>query len=197
VGGEDRRQAYLRTIVRESERLTHMIDRVLSFARSEHGASPYRLEQTDLGETVAEFLESYGPRVLDQGLALEQRIDPDLPPVPHDTSAVAEILVNLVDNACRHGASGGRVAVRAERRGGEVVLEVADAGPGIPAGERDRVRRPFERGAGAGVAGGSGLGLAVVERIVAAHGARLLLEPPAAGSGLVATVAFRLREGRQ
>jgi signal transduction histidine kinase len=190
IGEEAKRQAYLRTIVREAERLTEMIERVLSFARSEHGVARYRLEQRDLGETVAGFLEDYGPRVHEQGLALEQRIDPELPPVPHDAGAVVEVLVNLVDNACRHAASGGRVTVLAERRGEEVALEVGDAGPGIPPHERERVRRPFEKGAGAEGSGGSGLGLAVVTQIAAAHGARLLLDAAPGGRGLVATVLF-------
>jgi two-component system osmolarity sensor histidine kinase EnvZ len=91
---------------------------------------------------------------------------------------------NLVDNALHY--AGGAVEVAARREGGRVVIEVLDRGPGVPAGEAERLKRPFTRleEARSGP-GGAGLGLAIVDRIARAHGGRLELAARA-GGGLAA-----------
>jgi two-component system sensor histidine kinase TctE len=90
------------------------------------------------------------------------------------------LIENLVDNAIRYTASGS-VVVRCLAREGEAVLEVEDSGPGIPAGERERVFDRFYRSEGA-AEGGSGLGLAIVRRIAEHHGGRVeLLDAPTGG----------------
>jgi two-component system sensor histidine kinase TctE len=104
-----------------------------------------------------------------------------------DGAAVREAVRNLIENAVVH-AGGGPVDVSVLREGDELVVAVADRGPGIPEADRGRLLRRFERGAGA-AEGGSGLGLAIVERVAGAHHGRLTLDDRP-GGGLVA--AFRL-----
>src|SRR6185436_9849531 len=93
---------------------------------------------------------------------------------------IRRAIANLVDNARVHG--GGVRAVRVERRGGEVVVEVDDRGPGVPLAERERVFEPFER---AGRGGSLGLGLALVRRIATAHGGRAWIEDAPDGGARV------------
>jgi signal transduction histidine kinase len=126
-------------------------------------------------------------------LALELR---DAPLVVHgDRASLRTLLDNLVDNALRYGApkgGGGKVSLRARREGAEVVLEVEDEGPGIPAAERERVFDRFYRGDRV-AEGGTGLGLAIVRRIAQAHGGRVELHEAGAGKGLLARVLLPLR----
>jgi two-component system osmolarity sensor histidine kinase EnvZ len=96
---------------------------------------------------------------------------------------------NLVDNALRY--AGEPVEIELKRNSGSAVIEVRDRGPGIPAGEAERLKRPFTRlhAARSGPAG-AGLGLAIVERVARAHGGTLELAPRE-GGGLVARLALR------
>jgi len=102
--------------------------------------------------------------------------------------AIRRAVSNLVDNALRY--AGAEVEIAARREDGRVVIEVLDRGPGIPAGEVERLKRPFTRmdEARSGP-GGAGLGLAIVDRIARAHGGRLELAPRA-GGGLAARLSL-------
>ncbi len=98
-------------------------------------------------------------------------------------------LGNLVDNAIRYTPPGGKVDVRVRTEGEEVVAEVLDTGPGIPAAERERVFDRFYRG-GAAAGSGSGLGLAIVREIARRHGATVELRDGDGGRGLCARLRF-------
>jgi signal transduction histidine kinase len=190
VTDEERQQLYHRTILRESERLSQMINTVLDFSRLSQGAEVYHLTDTDLAATVSGVIEDYRQRIEEQGLRLETDLRPNLPPVAHDRRGVTQILLNLLDNAAKYAAGGGVVQVRLAASGDCVELAVTDFGPGIPAREHARLRTAFERGGDIESQSGSGLGLAVVDQIADVHHARVALETPQGGSGLEAVVSF-------
>jgi signal transduction histidine kinase len=103
------------------------------------------------------------------------------------------LLANLLDNALRYTPEGGCIDVAVDDDAGRALLTVADTGPGIPAGERERVFDRFYRAANAGDLGnqtGSGLGLSIVKRIADAHGATVALDAAGNGQGLVVSVRF-------
>ncbi|WP_181703554.1 sensor histidine kinase [Chthonobacter albigriseus] len=113
--------------------------------------------------------------------------------VAADSAALREAVRNLIENALVHGAPGGTVEVTVERPNLMMAsVQVADRGPGIPAEEKPRLLRRFERGAGAGE-GGSGLGLAIVERVAVAHGGTVSLEDRE-GGGLVASIRLPVQD---
>ncbi len=185
---EARRQQYVETIVTESERLSRLVDNVLAFSRSDHGDRAAALRPLDVGALAAGVAERYRPVLAASGVALTVDAAAGLPPVSADADALAEALVNLLDNAAKYGvaaattpagpdeARSGEVAltVRADAR--RVVVEVADRGPGLAAADRERVFEPFVRVQApsadglAHTARGTGLGLALVRRIAEAHG---------------------------
>ncbi|MGH2830534.1 MAG: sensor histidine kinase, partial [Actinomycetota bacterium] len=126
------------------------------------------------------------------GVRAKIRVPKDLPPVLADPRRLREILLNLVDNAVKYTPEGGTVEISAHALDGAVAIAVADTGIGIPPGTGDRVFEPFFRAEGVRTQQGqasSGLGLAVVKRLVEAHGGRIDYESaPGAGTTFTFTV---------
>jgi len=169
----DKRQTYLDTLAREAERLAHLVDNVLAYARLEKQPVAPRVEEV----AVADLFERVRPRLHERAEAAGMTLVFGPPPdarVRADVSAVEQILFNLVDNACKYaaGADDKRIHVDARATDKTVAIDVADHGPGIPRNERKRVFRPFERSAerAAGSAPGVGLGLALCRRLARAMG---------------------------
>jgi signal transduction histidine kinase len=159
----------------EGVRLSGMVEQVLSFAGADVRARPS--EPVDVATVVERALAAEA--VVNGSFAVEREIASDLPPVFGDAAALERAVSNLVSNARKYGAAEGPVRIRAAappagaRR--EVVIAVEDRGPGIDPAEGARLFEPFFRGKRARDAQvpGSGLGLAVVRRIVEAHGGRV------------------------
>ncbi|WP_225205843.1 DUF4118 domain-containing protein [Novosphingobium huizhouense] len=151
-----------------AERLERFVANLLDMVRIESGSVAGLREAVDLGEAVAAALADLGR---DSGaLAVAVRVGDDLPLVMADARLLHHCLINLIDNALRHG--GGRdVAIAAARTGdGAVELAVLDRGPGLPPGSEARVFGQFERLEGSDRVGGTGLGLAIVRGFAEAMG---------------------------
>ncbi|MGH8613632.1 MAG: sensor histidine kinase [Gammaproteobacteria bacterium] len=181
---------YHRVILRESERLSRMINNVLDFARLSTGAEAYHLTETDLRATVSDILERYRPQFEERGVRIEVSLQGQLPPVAHDPHGITQVLLNLLDNAVKYAASGGVVRVCLLGDLDWVELQVIDFGPGIPAGLQGARRQAFQRDRLAEEAQGSGLGLALVEEIALAHHAHFILDKPDDHTGIKAVVSF-------
>jgi signal transduction histidine kinase len=178
------RLGYYQIIVRESERLGRLIDRVLSVSRVDHGQRSYRFAPTDLGALVGDTAERYAGFLRARGFRVAVSIAPDVPPVACDREAIAEALVNLLDNATKYSGDKREVLVRLSRRDEtHVLIEVADRGIGIPASELPHVFDRFYRGGHQSGRGGYGLGLFLVKHTTDAHGGRVEVESvPGEGS---------------
>jgi PAS domain S-box-containing protein len=174
--GEDQRRTFLTYIASESERLSRIVEQLLSVARLETGDLQIRLAATDVRGVVqeavaaAERLAGGGPN--------GHRFVVDLPGEPLDAEAdreqLAQILGNLIDNAVRFSPSGATVTVAARRAGDSVELRVDDEGDGIPAGAQRRIFTKFSRADGSvSGTGGTGLGLFIAQGLVTAMGGRI------------------------
>lgn len=157
-------------MAQESERLEGLVERVLSVARVDEAPRFAEVKPADLVRSTVALL---APRAERRAVTLECAAD-DLPPVTWDGDAVRQALVNLVENAIRHGREGGHVAVRAAADRSTVRLSVRDDGPGISRHERRSVFGRFVRGRTD--VPGTGLGLYLVEQVARAHGGRVDLE---------------------
>ncbi|MBK8323145.1 MAG: HAMP domain-containing protein [Betaproteobacteria bacterium] len=169
-----------KAMVADLEDMNAIIDQFIDYARSE-ATEPF--SAVDLGRLAREGAE----RAARAGVAIRCELA-DVPVLMLRPLAINRLVANLVQNAVKHG--GGEVVVSVRAAGSEVLLGVSDRGPGIAAGEVERLKEPFTRRdeARSGQSG-AGLGLAIVARIAKAHGARFDLLPRE-GGGLVAQVAF-------
>jgi len=166
------RRELLGTIHDETERLDRLIRNLLDMTRLESGAIMLRREWHPLEEIVGAALHRTSAILGDRSVRTE--LPSDLPLVPIDGALLEQVLLNLLENAAKHTPSGTPIEVRAMRDGEGVAVEVADRGPGLPPEELRRVFDKFHRVSTR--AGGVGLGLAICDAIVRAHGGRIWAE---------------------
>ncbi|HOJ03471.1 MAG TPA: HAMP domain-containing sensor histidine kinase [Bacteroidota bacterium] len=185
VPDEARRREYYGIIVQESERLSRLINNILTFSRMEAGKKEYRLRDTDINSIVERVMGMYAFHLEHRGFACTFEAAPDPPSTRADEEAVAEAVINLLDNAMKYSAERKRVDVRTHVDGGYVCVAVRDEGIGIPPAEQRRIFEKFYRVSQglSGSAKGSGLGLALVEHIMRAHGGEVRVDStPGVGS---------------
>jgi two-component system, OmpR family, phosphate regulon sensor histidine kinase PhoR len=183
--GEASAREYAGIITRESERLAHLIDNVLDFARLERGKASYSFAEGRLDEVVERAIDVFRYRLDKEKMKLRTDIEEGLPPVRMDEDAMTLVLLNLVDNAVKYAGEGGEVAVRLSRAPGGVALAVRDRGPGISRDDQQRIFERFYRANDARMRNvrGSGIGLSLVKHIAEAHGGRVeLTSAPGQGS---------------
>jgi signal transduction histidine kinase len=180
AGDEDSRRQALGIIVQEARRLAHLVDNVLQFSRAERRLARVRPETVVLAPLVRVIVERFAPLAGAAALRLRTELDDGIVARVHPES-LHQIVINLLDNAVKHGGTG-PIRLATTLADGAVRLTVEDQGPGIPAADRERVWHPFVRLGGA-EAPGSGIGLAVVRELVAGHRGRCWAED-AAGGGL-------------
>ena len=183
VRSDQERRRSLAIIDQEARRLTHLVENLLHFSRSERQTTHITPEPTKLAPLVQEVLDGFAPLAAARGVTLAASVPEDLV-VPADPGAVRQMLLNLLDNAVKYGPAGQEVRVGAMRDNGIARLWVDDGGPGIPRADRERVWERFwrlERDRGSSIAG-SGIGLAVVRELADLHHGRAWIDDsPAAG----------------
>ena len=187
----DQARATLAIIAREIDDLERLVDNVIAFGRLRRGARSRAIETGDPGETVAAVVRSARPAIEDLGARITLRIDDDLPPARFDPDGLRHVLWNLLDNAARHGASGGRpeVDVRVRADAGGVAIDIEDHGTGL-AGEV--VHRVLVRGRETAprADGGLGIGLTLARALTIAMDGQLVHAVPD-GGGCRMTVVLR------
>ena len=168
------------TILEEAERLNRLIRNLLDMTRIESGAVTVKKDWMSLEEVVGTALDRMDARLGDREVRVEL---PTLPLLPFDGLLIEQVLINLLENAVKY--SEGAIEIKATLATNEVLVEVADHGPGIPPGEELQVFDKFHRAvrehspSPSGAARkpeGVGLGLAICRAIVAAHGGRIWVE---------------------
>jgi signal transduction histidine kinase len=184
----EKKHQYYRIIRKESERLTALINNILDFSRIEAGRKEYEFRETDIADLVRNTLDSYRYQIEQQGFALEESIDTELPVMRIDREAIARALVNLVNNALKYSRDDKYIRVKLYRDNGSVKLEVADHGIGIARRDQTKIFEKFYRAGDPLVHNtkGSGLGLSLVRHITEAHGGAIEVESsPGAGSKFI------------
>jgi signal transduction histidine kinase len=161
----------------EGRRLSGMVEQVLGLVAAGSGRQTYAFAAAALPDVLARA-EADNRSLLDQaGMTLETRVSHALPPVRADLAALGAALGNLIQNAVKYAGEGGWVGLEAAASpdASHVEITVRDRGPGIPAGELSQLFKPFFRGRAARDAQihGNGLGLSLVQHIIAAHGGRV------------------------
>jgi two-component system sensor histidine kinase KdpD len=159
-----------------THRLRRVVDELLDVARIESGLVRPQREWCDVGELLSDA--RIRADLAETALIISPPVD--LPPVYVDAGLLTHALANLFRNATTHGAAPEPPTVAAHRDGDDLVIDVADRGPGFPRGDEERVFARFYR-AGDTLPGGLGLGLAIARRLVEVHGGTITAEIRPAG----------------
>jgi two-component system phosphate regulon sensor histidine kinase PhoR len=179
LGDAARARQFLGVIARHAERLSRLVDDLLTLSDLELGKSALKKEAVHLEDLVDAVLEVIGERAGQGQVVLAKAIPADLPLLLGDGDRLQQVLINLMDNAVKYTPAGGRVTITARRAADGpspvVEVEIRDSGVGIPASELPRLSERFYRvdKARSRELGGTGLGLAIVKHIVQAHGGQL------------------------
>ncbi|MEX0852133.1 MAG: HAMP domain-containing sensor histidine kinase [Bauldia sp.] len=186
----ERYRAALEATIAESDELIRTFNALLMIARIEAGSPDGAMTEIDAGAVVRDVAELYEPTAEEKGVGLA--VDAPQPVIlKASRELLGQGLANLIDNAIKYGAAAGaaeppKVTVSCRRAGDEVVLTVADNGPGIPAADRERVLHRFVRLEKSRTQPGSGLGLSLVAAVVRLHHGTIELGD--ANPGLVVTI---------
>ncbi len=196
----ERRREYLETLRTEAERLTHLVENVLSYARLERGRHPQRTERT----TPAALVDRCEPRLAERAAQVGMTLTCDVEeasadrPLATDVGVVEQILFNLVDNAAKYAgrAVDRRIALTTGRDGRFVTFKVRDFGPGFVSTKQASRSAPFSKSAqeAAETAPGVGLGLALCRRLAKELGGRLVIAPRNGEPGAMVTLLLPLTQ---
>ncbi|HEY3243248.1 MAG TPA: HAMP domain-containing sensor histidine kinase [Phycisphaerae bacterium] len=183
VPDDAQRRRYLSTLCTEAERLSHLVENVLAYARLEKQPGPSRTEIIALPDLLERISGRLRARAAQAAMEVTIVAPTDAEPVAvrADPSAVEQILFNIVDNSCKYAATATqrRIDLEAVPNGRSAVIRVRDHGPGLSLHTRKRLFTPFSKSAqeAAGSAPGVGLGLALSRRLARSMGGELELDP--------------------
>jgi two-component system phosphate regulon sensor histidine kinase PhoR len=180
-----KKREYYATILRETERLTRLVNNLLNFSRMEAGRKPYVLKRTDLNAVVRDVMATFNDHLVREGFEPHVALGQGEVPVNADAEALQEALINVIDNAVKYSRENRFLRVTTGRTGTSAFVEIEDHGVGIAPEHRAKIFETFYRVSDGLVhtAKGSGLGLAIARHIMEAHHGRIdVVSTPGAGS---------------
>jgi len=195
------RERFLGIIIKESERLTRLINQILDLSKLESGSAEWRMSEVDLREAIEDSVAATSQLFTDKNVALEMRLRPDAPRIAADADRVLQVLINLLSNAVKFCPGGtGRVEIRLTQQGDTLRVDVEDNGPGIDSEDQRIIFQKF-RQAGDTLTGkpyGTGLGLPISREIIVHFGGDLWVESvPGTGATFSFTLPLTRRSDMQ
>ncbi|MGQ3892746.1 ATP-binding protein [Legionella sp. CNM-4043-24] len=188
----DEKNRALQKLIASVNRGTHVVQQLLTMSKIvPESANLNDVDNVNLVKITREVLAMLAQSAIDKQIELEFEHDENPPMFPGNATALSILIRNLVDNAIRYCKREGKVLVGVYQKENEIVLQVSDNGPGIPGELQARVFERFFRVLG-NKSTGSGLGLAIVQQICDLHGARVELDSPQEGTGLIVRVYFQI-----
>ena len=170
-------QRFLGVILNESDRMTHILQDLLTLSRFDSGHSGLRLTRFPFAQAVRDTYQAVLMDAQNHSHDVRLELAPDLPEVNADRDRIMQEMMNIVSNAIKYTPNGGRIVISAGRREDRVWAEVDDNGIGIPEGDRGRIFERFYRvdKARSRQSGGTGLGLSIAQEIARQHEGALYL----------------------
>jgi signal transduction histidine kinase/DNA-binding response OmpR family regulator len=191
----ERQDDYLRDIWSSGKHLLELLNDILDLSKIEAGQMVLNRSEFAVRESLEYCLSMVRERAFKQRIHLSLEVDPQVGLLDADRLRFRQVVLNLLSNAVKFTPDGGRVDVRASVRDQDLIVEVADTGPGVAAEDRQRIFDSFQQGARLpGQAEGTGLGLTLSKRILDLHRGRIWVESEA-GQG--STFGFALPIGSE
>jgi signal transduction histidine kinase len=191
---QERHLSFLRLVLRQTERMTELIDGLLDVSRIQAGRFSVEPMISEVGKTVQEVV-SGRLGLLAREAGVQVLVDaPESLTAWVDSVRFEEVVSNLTMNALRMSPEGGVIWVRLRQEGNDMVLNVRDQGSVIPSEDRERVFEPFERARAVARMGGLGLGLFISRQIARLHGGDVVLLPSVGARGNVFEARFPIRK---
>jgi signal transduction histidine kinase len=185
VLSEERKHEYYSTMLEESEHLSHLIDNILDFSKMDDDRKKYDFIDLDMNELLIKFLESFRERLPEPGFDIRYNPPDRVPVIRADKNAILQVFYNLIDNAIKFSGTSRQIDVSLFPGVDTLLFCVKDYGIGISSKEQEKVFDRFYRGDEPQRLGikGSGIGLAIVQKIIVAHKGLMTLESkPGEGS---------------
>lgn len=163
--------SFLDIVINESDRMTHIVQDLLTLSRFDSGRTDLKLTQFSFSAVLHDLYNAVYMEAQRHSHALELKIEPELPEIVADRERVVQVMMNIVSNSIKYTPDGGRIVISAGRRGDRVWMLVDDNGIGIPPEDRPRIFERFYRvdKARSRQSGGTGLGLSIAKEIIDRH----------------------------
>jgi signal transduction histidine kinase len=176
VKEEQKKKVYYEYMLKESERLTRLINNVLDFSKIENNKKVFQMEKGGLNELLIELCEKYKNNLKVAGFEFSYEIN-DIKDVSFDKDAITQVFINLLDNAVKYSSASDekKIDVRLYEAQDKIIFEVVDKGIGIPKSEQKAIFEKFHRIENelTRTSKGSGIGLSIVKAYIKAHGGKI------------------------
>lgn len=173
VKSEEKKNEYLKVINYETNRLTSLVNTILSFSKMEHNKRIYQFSLIDINTIIIEVADIFDPHFKSEKVTFSMKLDDSIAGIKADKESVTESIINLIDNAIKYGKKGEKnIEIRTIAKENSLVVEVEDDGVGIAQKHFKQIFDKFYRitsGNLAHIAKGSGLGLNIVQQIMKKH----------------------------
>ncbi|ADO77900.1 two-component system histidine kinase PnpS [Halanaerobium praevalens] len=176
IEDQDTRERFLQIIKEETDRLSNLINDLLNLSKIE--SQIFKLEADNFEKIVKKVVNLLSQKAKKQKLELNLEIDNNLPLVYMVREQIKQVLINLIDNAIKYTAEGGKVEVKVKQEKDKIYFSVQDNGMGIPQADQERIFERFYRvdKARSRALGGTGIGLSIVRNIIKQHGSEIQLK---------------------
>ena len=192
---EEAQRRGLNIIIKESSRLTKMVEELLDFSKIADGRFTLDMEPMDLQAEFEDTVYTYHQIFKQEGISLLYSAGDEYDEIiSADPVRLKQVFCNVLDNAAKHGGSGKRIVTRLNRSRGHYIITVRDFGPGIPEADLPHVKEKFYKGGSK--ARGSGIGLAVCDEIIRLHDGTFSIDN-AKGGGAIVTIKLPIRHVRR
>ena len=177
-------------IMKEAKRLMKLVEDLLEFTMLDSGRIKMRMERIDISTDFEEVVYMYMDSLRKEGIVLNYSFEDDIPEITGDRGRLKQVFFNLIDNAAKHGGSGGEIDTSISYDKEYVIIRIRDYGPGIPEEDLTFIKQKFYKGSSQ--SRGSGIGLAIANEVVLAHNGQIVIEN-APDTGTVVTVRLPIK----
>ena len=191
VKNDNQKKKYYSTMLEQTEHLSYLIDNILDFSRLEDHRKKFRFQNVDYEALLSKWIGGFTQRLDQRGIELTRDIPDNLPDVRLDPDAIQQVVQNLLDNAIKYSGDGSKIEIKVSLDGKNLITSIQDHGIGISKKDQEKIFDRFYRCEESHELGikGSGIGLTIVQRVVAAHnGSIKLISAPGKGSNFTVTL---------